>query len=587
MVIILKTFDKLKNIITLIWKDYRIYSVWAILGILIPVISNMVQIYFPKVLIEHLEVKNLNSTIYTVFIFCFAQLAIRGVQLFVTYKKYYTSEKLNLELYKLLAKSYLLTDYYHYESFEFREKMHLANKCISDKSFVNIIDSVATILSNILSIVSISYVISFLTWWIWAFVVFSIIITCICETLRANYNFKSYGEQSETEIRMLYARDRLTWKDYAKETRLFNMFDYITNTANYYINLLSEFQKLRAKKSFSIQLLLMAFDFVQRIIVYVFVVFMLFSQTISVADFSMLVAAVMSLFSINNSIAVSSVRIYDLSKYVKTFLEIVNISKNSDKRTPLKISDSFSICFDNVSFSYPKEDKKAISNISYKFDSKKIYGIVGENGSGKSTFVNLLMGLYTPTCGKIYLNENEITEFNTDDYYSLFAPVFQDYNIYGYTVEDNISMFSKSQTNIKEILDSYGLSWLDSNTFISSVYEQGIELSGGEMQKIAILRAIYKDSPVFIMDEPSSALSAKNEFELYQKLQHVFYNKTVFFISHRLASCKLCDEILVFNSGRIIESGSHDQLMAMQGKYAEMFNAQSKLYSKEVLDTTQ
>ena len=193
------------------------------------------------------------------------------------------------------------------------------------------------------------------------------------------------------------------------------------------------------------------------------------------------------------------------------------------------------------------------------------------------------MGLFTPTSGKITLGDIDVKDIDKASYAKLFSPVFQDFNIYAYTVAENISMDSETDNDAAiKLLKRLSFDKIDNddmNKYVSKEYsDEGVEFSGGEMQKIAIARALNKAAPIVILDEPSSALSPQSEVLLYRMIDEILDNKTVFYISHRLASCILCDEILVFDNGNIVERGTHEELMNAGQLYCRMFNAQKSLY---------
>ena len=268
------------------------------------------------------------------------------------------------------------------------------------------------------------------------------------------------------------------------------------------------------------------------------------------------------------------------------FIDFIESSKEKNGTIKdIKYDKNTKIAFNDVSFKYEGRDDFALSNVNADFINGKKYALVGANGSGKTTFTNLLMGLFTPTSGEITLNGINIADIEKASYARLFSPVFQDFNIYAYTVAENISMENEVDRDAaRELLRKisfYKIDNEDMDKYVSKEYcDDGIEFSGGEMQKIAIARALIKTSPIVILDEPSSALSPQSEVMLYRMIDEVLVDKTVFYISHRLASCILCDEILVFDKGKIVEKGSHEALMNAGQLYCRMFNAQRSLYAE-------
>lgn len=239
--------------------------------------------------------------------------------------------------------------------------------------------------------------------------------------------------------------------------------------------------------------------------------------------------------------------------------------------------------FRNVYFSYNGSNEYVLEDISFTVNSNEKFSVIGENGAGKSTLVKLLLGMYNPTKGDIYIN-GKLMDTERFDYTPLFSAVFQDYKIFSFTVEDNIKMSDKKlrkdeEEKIRALLDAMGLRNMSTDSFVTQTFsDDGINYSGGELQKLAIIRTLYKDAPVMVLDEPTSALSPQSEYEIYRSFNTLTRDKTVLFISHRLSSCRICDKILLLHGGRLEAIGSHDELFGSNALYTEMFSAQAGLF---------
>ena len=279
------------------------------------------------------------------------------------------------------------------------------------------------------------------------------------------------------------------------------------------------------------------------------------------------------------------------------FMEYPEALEKGEKAVDKEIKE---IEFKNVSFKYPGTDKMILDNISIKIKAGEHLSIVGLNGAGKTTFIKLLCRLYDPTEGEILVNGVNIKEYDYQQYMALFAPVFQDFKLFAFPIEENISLIDGEaeqdvsggenadgiEDRIKRVIELVNLKGMldklekGSKTMLFKYFdENGIEPSGGEQQKIAIARALYKESPVVILDEPTAALDPIAEYEIYRQFHTLVGDKTAFYISHRLSSCRFCDNIAVFSDGKIAEYGTHDTLAAIRdGIYAKMFEAQAKYY---------
>jgi ABC-type multidrug transport system fused ATPase/permease subunit len=254
--------------------------------------------------------------------------------------------------------------------------------------------------------------------------------------------------------------------------------------------------------------------------------------------------------------------------------------------------NSYEFEFKNVSFKYPRAEKYALKNLNLKLKAGERLAVVGLNGAGKSTFIKLLLRLYEPTEGQILLNGVDISTYDLESYFNVFAPVFQDINLFALTFAENVSMESHDQTNlslVEEYTKNSGLEEKLNNLpnglntqMLKIIYDDGIDMSGGEKQKLALARALYKNSPVVVLDEPTSALDAIAESKLYQEFDKLIGGKTAVYISHRLSSTQFCNNVAMFMEGKMIEYGTHDSLMAQGGEYAKMFKIQSQYYIDEM-----
>ena len=243
--------------------------------------------------------------------------------------------------------------------------------------------------------------------------------------------------------------------------------------------------------------------------------------------------------------------------------------------------------FHDVSFKYPGAGEYAIKNLNLKLYTGKSLAIVGMNGSGKTTMIKLLCRLYDPTDGKITLNGIDIREYDYNEYMALFSVVFQDFQLFSFSLGQNIAASAEYDSKqVEQCLISAGfdnrLSVMP-NGLETPIYkdfaEDGVEISGGEAQKIALARALYKDAPFIFLDEPTAALDPIAEFDLYSRFNEIAGEKTVIYISHRLSSCRFCNDIAVFDGGKLIQYGSHDVLVDnREGRYYELWNAQAQYY---------
>ena len=269
-------------------------------------------------------------------------------------------------------------------------------------------------------------------------------------------------------------------------------------------------------------------------------------------------------------------------------LDTPNAMYQGSLTTEKRSDRQYHVEFRDVSFRYPGTENWALRHVNMKFKVGSRLAIVGENGSGKTTFIKLLCRLYDPQEGQILLNGIDIRKYNYRDYMDIFSVVFQDFQLLPQSLGANVAgSGSYDRERVKKALVDAGFEermsampqGLDTQLY-KDFAENGVEVSGGEAQKIAIARALYKDAPFIILDEPTAALDPMAEAEIYGKFNDIVTDKTAIYISHRLSSCKFCDEIAVFDRGQVVQQGTHDGLVEAEGKYRELWNAQAQYYTK-------
>lgn len=309
---------------------------------------------------------------------------------------------------------------------------------------------------------------------------------------------------------------------------------------------------------------------------------------LSIADFVMLTAAAVSFASSVMTAVTSAMNFYGALKMVAPFGEYMNLppvlSQGSEPVPELTGEDA--VVFDHVSFTYPRAAEPTLKDLCFTIKRGERLAVVGENGAGKTTMIKLLLRLYEPDEGTIYLGGRDIRTMSREETLKQFAVVFQDFKLLAFSVKENICIGPDGdEERLHEVLRKLDLDKVMESTphgAETSVYrlfdEEGVEFSGGERQKMAIARALYKDSPIVVMDEPTAALDPIAEAEIYGHLNQLVEHKTALFISHRLSSCKFCDRVAVFENGGVTQCGSHKELMAQEGLYRRMFAAQARYY---------
>ncbi len=324
--------------------------------------------------------------------------------------------------------------------------------------------------------------------------------------------------------------------------------------------------------------------------VYVWLIYAVVKGSVTIGNFSLYIASAAAFFDyisgFLNNISSLLAKSREVDDY-RSFLDFDGGDKEVEGRKLPKLS-SYEFIFENVSFCYPKAERYALKNLNLTVRAGERLAVVGKNGAGKSTFIKLLLRLYEPTEGRILLNGVDIREYDKHSYYEAFAPVFQQVELFAFPMAENVSMKEPERTDKKRAeacLEKAGLSeklkelpaGVDTE-LLKILNDDGVDLSGGEKQKLALARALYKEAPVVVLDEPTAALDALAEARLYESFDKLIGGKTAVYISHRLSSTQFCSHVAMFEEGEMTEYGTHEELLKKGGSYAEMFRIQAQYY---------
>lgn len=480
-----------------------------------------------------------------------------------------------------------------FESLEDAKTLDLKERALAPINqqgvILKMMNSIKTIIQTSVSIIGLIAIISILN--------IMLIIVIIGIVLVNSFIFKKSQESQFNFHKMLtplnrkfgyYARLSTDFS-MAMDVRLYNMSPYILKkVAAYHKESTNGFGKLfgiigfyKGLSNINVQL--------QLAVVYSYMVYKVYTKSINIGGFTMYISAANS-FSNSISLFLNSfVEFRQMCKYLDLFMQFESIpTKKATGEKKVNNITNATIEFKNVYFKYSGSGNYSLKNVSIKISSGEKLSIVGQNGAGKTTFIKLLCRLYDPEKGEIFLNGVNIMDYEYNEYMKLLSVVFQDYKLFSFSIKENI-VFDDSKSTPDEavlsVIKNVGL--LDKISSLeegikTSIYktfdEKGIEFSGGESQKLAIARAIFKNAPIVILDEPTAALDPYAEFEIYSNLNELVKNNTAIYISHRLSSCKFCDNIAVFENGELIEYGHHDELVSKGKLYAAMWNAQARNY---------
>ncbi len=419
-----------------------------------------------------------------------------------------------------------------------------------------------------------------------------ILATCVCEFFLLKFlnkkEKKTKNERSKIFVRFDYYYNLCRDFSAAKDIRLYGFTDYFMLAVAKIIYELEAVNQKFARQNIKVGGTRALLNLLRELVAYVYLTYLVCSSRLSVSDF-IFYFGIITGFS--NWIMNAVYQYSNLERCCNdcaAFREFVESKDENDNKPDIDFKGIESIEFQNVSFKYQSAEKSTINNMSFKVNKGENIAIVGENGAGKTTAVKLLCGLYYPTSGEILINGKSNRDFSGNSYFNLFSAVFQDYYFMPMTIAENICATSNydkeklfaafEKAGISNKIN--GLPNKEKSYMIKDVYKDAVDFSGGEKQKLLLAKAIYKNAPVLILDEPTAALDPIAENELYLKYNEITSNKISFFISHRLSSTRFCDRILFIKGGRIAESGTHEELMALKGLYYRMYQIQSYYYKE-------
>lgn len=379
---------------------------------------------------------------------------------------------------------------------------------------------------------------------------------------------------------------------YGKDIRLFRLTEKLLGTQEGLQKCLNQKVGKARREWLKSDMLGNVMELLREGCLYGLLVYLILQSQLGIGDFLLYVGCVRNLAEAFQILMKTFAKLRKCSAEVndyRAFNEFCDAQPSGEKEVPKEAEYHFT--FENVSFRYPGREEYALRNLNLTLPFKEKLAVVGLNGAGKTTFIKLLLKLYQPTEGRILLNGVDLRDLGTEEYYALFAPVFQDLELYAFSLGENVSMKTAEETDGERVMESLRRAGLGEKLkewpkgletpVLRILHNDGILLSGGEKQKLALARALYKDAPIVVLDEPTAALDARAESETYERFDSFVRGKTTVYVSHRLASTRFCDCIAMFEGGELVEYGSHEELMEQHGKYAHLFELQAQYYQEE------
>lgn len=577
-------------------KPYFIF-IYIISG-LVQIAMNVVRIVFPKFIIDELVAMadgdvetHIAGALFWVAVFIGTIVASDIINAIGNAIQDTLREWFNEYIDVKIAERAMEMDFQHTEDPDALDKLNKAQEGMMWYSggVMGVTDAAYNIAVNIGTAVTSAGLILFTCPWLLPVQIVSLFVISIFNARNNKIGQESFAKLSKYNRIFGYIFWGLSDFRFGKDIRLYDSADMMNRKAVYYTDKMTDIWKDQAHSERRNNWAMDITNSLRDGISYFYIGYLAVTKAITIGDFSMSIGAAGSLYFSLQRIVSGLQDIANKCTYAHRYIEFMEYPAALQKGTRSVTGTDHIIEFRNVSFRYPRSDKWVLRNINITIKQGEHLSVVGLNGAGKTTFIKLLCRLYDVTEGEILIDGVNIKEYSDEEYRRLFAVVFQDFSLFAFSLRENIS-FSDDKANdpaINDVLTKSGLSddvknlpaGLDTMIF-KSFDENGTDLSGGQRQKAAIARALYKNSPVVILDEPTAALDPVAEYDIYRQFDTLVGGKTAVYISHRLSSCKFCDRIAVFSDGTIKEYGTHDELAAIDGGiYAEMFAAQAQYYT--------
>ena len=584
-------FKSFMFLLKLIWRFNKKYIFYAALFQIVTALVPLTGVVMPKYIID--ELTGLQRVEYlAVYVGALVLINLVG-SILLAYLEgaMFTSKSEVFSSFECMMAEKLMTcDFESLEDPGFLDVKEKAHRILyaEGQGFGAVLDHAFNIAGKVFIFAGLVGVLSTLNIWMVLVFVALVLLNSAVES-RVQKRYVSWDiEKAPIERRSAYLLNIIENFEYGKEERIYGLKDFLISRVAKHLGESDAFYKRQTRELNKSQYFTAVTSFFRDAISYIYLISKVIAGSIQIGSFTMYVGAVSQFSTAMNDMMSSIVNIRRFGLYYDELNKYINMPQTmrEGEKTVNNETGEYTIKFENVSFRYPGSEIYALKNVNITITPSEKLSIVGENGAGKTTFVKLLLRLYDPTEGRILLNGIDIREFDYDEYQNLMAAVFQDFRLFSFTLKENVCFDKECSDEV--VIDCLRRSGFGNKLdqlpkgIYTNVYknfeEDGFEPSGGEGQKIALARALFKDTPVVILDEPTAALDPRAEYEMYQNFNKMSEGKTTIFISHRLSSSRFCDKIAVFAGGEIKEYGSHDELYSKDGMYHELFDMQAKFY---------
>lgn len=545
---------------------------------------------------------SLGSVVFTIAAFALVLMLLSGLRSYVDTNALFGRIAVRSQgIYLSISRKYAKTSYPNLLNTDFLALGEKASAACSANSEASeaIWTTLTDLMTSCIGFIVYLALLTNLNLWLAALVAATTAVSYFASKRINEWGYLHRSEELELTKRIEYANKTATSREFAKDIRMFGLRGWLEDLWGSTMRLYSAFCAKRERKYIWANIIDIVLTFLRNGIAYAFLIGITVKNGLPASQFLLYFAALSGfaqwVVEILDKLSVMHKQSLDIST-IREFLDWDEpFDLNGGERIAFEPNKQYEIRLDDVSFRYPKADKDTLSHINLTVHPGEKLAIVGLNGAGKTTLVKLVCGFLDPTEGRILLNGEDIRKFNRNDYYALFSAVFQEFSVLDVTVKENVAQCVDGidETRVWQCIDKAGLTEKIQSlpkgieTHLGRrVFKDGVEFSGGQTQRLMLARALYKNAPILVLDEPTAALDPIAENDIYQKYNDMTHGRTSFFISHRLASTRFCDRIIFVDGGKIAEEGTHDELLKNGGGYAYLFEVQSKYYRSDNQDGT-
>ena len=574
----------------LLFLQCTIYTVFA-------TISPFIGIFLPKFLIDELLGEKRILVIIGILLGFFILSSI--INYSIVYLRCISEPritKIRCDYITMIGEKIMKMDFKNTEDPETLNKIKSVMNAINNNNegVEGVYSTLLGLLGKITAFIGYISIVIFLSPLILLLLVLNVFISYALNLRVKKYEYSKKEEAADKDRRSFYIFDTMYDFAYGKDIRIYDLKNILIDKFKKYRGERIDISKDVQGKQLNLKIIDLILLIIREGVVYGYLIYKVLFMGMGIGDFTMYFSTINGFGDWMKGILEDLAHIKAQNMYLddlREFLDMKSEEEGGEEEVPY--DNTYEIEFRKVSFKYPKTERYIFKNLSLKIKKGERLAIVGINGAGKTTFVKLLCRLYEPTSGEILINGVDIRKISREKYYKILSVVFQDIKTFAFTVAENVALEENEFINREEVLRCIEKSGVGDkinslkkgiDTSLLKILDgEGVELSGGENQKLALARALYKKGKIVILDEPTSALDALAEYNIYKNFDYLIGDKTAIYISHRLASTKFCDTIAFFENGEIVEYGTHEELLSKKGKYNEMFNIQAQYYKEEEL----